>query len=154
MAKLIYREEGLSGFFKGITPSLILTLVPVMQFTSYELLKKSFSDDEGKISTKHIFMVSFISKLLTILLSYPLMTLKALFQSNSKLHSQEVWRIIMTLIKLEGLLGFYKGFGPKLVGSLINNTVLMFTYERLQTMVRVLLTRFILKKRHSMLSFA
>ena len=147
MIKLIYKEEGLSSFFKGIVPSLILTLVPVMQFTSYEILKKSFVNDLGKISNKHLVLVSFISKLLTILVSYPLMTAKALYQSNSKLQSSEVWKIITKLIKEEGLLGFYKGFGPKVVGSLINNTILMFTYERLQSLVRIILMKIIFGKK-------
>jgi len=74
------------------------------------------------------------------------MTTKALYQSNSKLSSQEVWNIILKLIKEEGILGFYKGFGPKVVGSLINNTILMFTYERMQTLVRLILARIIMGK--------
>lgn len=147
MIKLIYNQEGLSGFFKGIVPSLILTLVPVMQFTCYEVLKKSFMDKNGDLSNKHLVLISFLSKLVTIIVSYPLMTAKALYQSNSKLPSSEVWKIIVKLIKEEGLLGFYKGFGPKVVGSLINNTILMFTYERLQVLVRLILMKIILGKR-------
>ncbi len=147
MIKNIYNQEGLAGFFKGITPSLILCFVPVMQFTLYELLKKSFIDDEGKISNKNLFIISCLSKVLTIVTSYPLMTAKALYQSNSKLHSSEVWKIIVKLIREEGLLGFYKGFGPKIFGSVINNTILMFTYERMQTLVRLILTRIIFGKK-------
>jgi adenine nucleotide transporter 17 len=147
MIKLIYNQEGLSGFFKGIVPSLILTLVPVMQFTCYEVLKKSFMDKNGDLSNKHLVLISFLSKLVTIIVSYPLMTAKALYQSNSKLPSCEVWKIIVKLIKEEGLLGFYKGFGPKVVGSLINNTILMFTYERVQVLVRIILMKIILGKR-------
>ncbi len=147
MIKLIYNQEGLSGFFKGIVPSLILTLVPVMQFTCYEVLKKSFMDKNGDLSNKHLVLISFLSKLVTIIVSYPLMTAKALYQSNSKLPSSEVWKIIVKLIKEEGLFGFYKGFAPKVVGSLINNTILMFTYERLQVLVRIILMKIILGKR-------
>jgi adenine nucleotide transporter 17 len=147
MIKLIYEQEGLSGFFKGITPSLILTLVPVMQFTLYELLKKSFVDNEGKLSNKNLFLISSLSKVLTIITSYPLMTAKALYQSNSKLPSNEVWKLILKLIKEEGLLGFYKGFGPKILGAVLNNIILMFTYERMQNLVRLILTRIIFGKK-------
>jgi adenine nucleotide transporter 17 len=147
MIKLIYEQEGLSGFFKGITPSLILTLVPVMQFTLYELLKKSFVDNEGKLSNKNLFLISSLSKVLTIITSYPLMTAKALYQSNSKLPSNEVWKLILKLIKEEGLFGFYKGFGPKILGAVLNNIILMFTYERMQNLVRLILTRIIFGKK-------
>ncbi len=152
MAKLIFHESGVAGFFKGITPSLMLTLVPVLQFTSYEFIKNGFTDDSGKVANKHIFLASFTSKLITILVSYPLMSLKALYQSSSKLSNDAIWKLILRLITEEGILGFYKGFGPKVIGSLLNNFILMLTYERLQSLVRLILTRIIFGKKHSIFS--
>lgn len=146
MIKKIIRKEGFSAFFKGIIPSLILTLVPVIQFTSYELLKNSFSDIEGKISNKNLAFISFFSKSISIFVNYPLMTLKTLYQSNSKLSNKEIIEIIKRVFVEEGLLGFYKGIGSKILGSVLNNMILMMTYERLQNIVRLLLVRLLLGK--------
>jgi hypothetical protein len=149
MIKKIFSEEGLSAFFKGIIPSLILTLVPVIQFTSYEFLKLNLSYSDGKISNKNLVMISFFSKFISILLNYPLMTLKTLYQSNSTFSNKEIIEIIKRVLLKEGLLGFYKGIGSKVLGSVLNNMILMLTYERLQNIVRLLLSRLLLGKSSS-----
>ena len=146
MMNKIYEEEGFSGFFKGIVPSLILTLVPVIQFTSYEMMKKSLVDSQGKISNKNIVIISFVSKLLTILTTYPLMTIKTLYQANSKVPTHDIWILIQKMMKNERLLGFYKGLETKVVGSMVNNTILMFVYEKIQILVRELLIKLIFGK--------
>lgn len=143
MIKKIYKEEGIFAFFKGLVPSLILTINPVIQFTSYEFLKKRFSDLNGKISNKNLVFVSLISKLITILINYPLMTFKILYQSNSKLHSKEIWKLIIKMFKEQGFISFFKGLGSKIVGSTINGIILMFIYEKIQNLIRLFLTRLI-----------
>ena len=149
MIKKIISEEGFSGFLKGIVPSLILTLVPVIQFTLYELFKKSMSDTKGNISNKNVVLISFFSKFISIVLNYPLMTLKTLYQSNSCLTNKEIIDIINKVFKEEGIIGFYKGVGSKVLGSVLNNMILMLTYERLQNIVRLILIRLIIGKSSS-----
>jgi len=149
MIKKIISEEGFSGFLKGIVPSLILTLVPVIQFTLYELFKKSMSDTKGNISNKNVVLISFFSKFISIVLIYPLMTLKTLYQSNSSLTNKEIIDIINKVFKEEGIIGFYKGVGSKVLGSVLNNMILMLTYERLQNIVRLILIRLIIGKSSS-----
>lgn len=144
MIKKIIRQEGLSGFYKGIIPSLILTLNPVILFTTYEFLRKSFTDIKGNISNKNIILISFISKIITILINYPLMTIKSLYQANSDLPSEEVWILLKRIVSEESVVGLYKGLSSKLIGSLISNTVLMFTYEKLQEFAKILLLESIL----------
>ena len=146
MIKKIFSEEGMSGFFKGIVPSLILTIVPVIQFTSYEVLKKIISDPSGNISTKNVVMISFLSKFISIMSNYPLMTLKTLYQSNSSLTNKEILEILKKVLHKEGIFGLYKGLGSKIFGSVLNDMILMLTYERLQSIVRLILVRVILGK--------
>lgn len=147
MIKKIYKDDGLKGFLKGIVPSLILTLNPVIQFTSYEVLRRSFADENGKISNINLVIVSSLSKLLTIFSNYPLITIKTLCQANTKGRPEDIWKLIITVYKIEGLLGFYKGLGPKVFGSLLNNTILMFIYERVQNVIRTMLALLILGDR-------
>ena len=149
MIKKIVKEEGCAGFLKGMVPSLILTLVPVIQFTSYEVLKDSISDHSGKISSKNVVMISFFSKFISILVNYPLMTVKTLYQSNSTFTNNEIAEILKKVLRKEGIFGLYKGLGSKILGSVLNNIILMLTYERLQNIVRLLLARMILGKSSS-----
>lgn len=110
MIKLIYQQEGLSGFFKGLTPALILTINPVIQFIIYEVLKKYFLSTKGHFSTLQIIITSIISKLITTLITYPILTIKTLFQANRNKENKEIIEIIEKLFKNEGISGFYKGF--------------------------------------------
>jgi hypothetical protein len=146
MIKKIINDEGVGGFFKGIVPSLILTFSPVIQFTSYEVLKNNLSDSNGKISNKNLVIISLLSKFISIFLNYPMLTFKTLYQSNSTLSNQEIIIIIKKVFYKEGIYGLYKGFGSKILGSVLNNMILMLTYERLQNIIRLLLTRLILGK--------
>lgn len=147
MIKKIIKQEGVGGFYKGITPALILTLNPVILFTTYELMRKSFTDVKGNISNKNIFFISFVSKILTILINYPLMTIKSLYQANSHLTSDEVWILLIRLLKEENFIGLYKGLSSKLIGSLISNAILMFSYEKIQKFAKIALNEIILGKK-------
>jgi prenyltransferase beta subunit len=147
MIKKIYREEGLSGFYKGLIPSIVLTFNPVIQFTSYEFLKKRFTGINGKISNKNLVFVSLISKLITVLLNYPLLTIKTLYQANSKKKTTEIWKLILILVKKEGFFSLFKGLGSKIAGSTVSSVILMFIYEKIQILVRLFLTRWIFGKK-------
>ena len=110
MMKKIYREEGLDGFYKGIIPSLILTLNPVIQFSIYEIMKDSFARSSSGLKTKHIAFISFISKFVTTVITYPLMTIKTIIQAEEKKTSDEIIQYLYTIIKTEGFLnGYFKG---------------------------------------------
>jgi len=145
MINKIINEEGIGAFYKGIIPSLFLTLNPVIQFTSYEILRNSFTNSIGEITNKNIILISFISKIITILINYPLMTIKTLYQADSKTSSENTFNILVKMIKEEGLIFLYKGFSSKIVGSLISNTILMLTYEKIQKIVRLILIKMVFR---------
>ncbi len=146
MIRKIYEEEGIGGFFKGIVPSLILTLNPVIQFTTYDLMKIFLQKRNGKLSPIDILIISLGSKFITILTNYPLITLKTLYMANCNKSSEEMWKLVCKLYKEEGLLGFFKGISSKVLGSTINNMILMITYEKIQKFVRIFFARILLKK--------
>jgi len=36
----VYRTEGISAFFKGVIPNLILVINPIINYVTYETLKQ------------------------------------------------------------------------------------------------------------------
>lgn len=145
MIAKIYKEEGLLGFYKGIIPSIILTLNPVVNYTLYEFLKTGFSST-NKPTSKQILIASFVSKFITNIVSYPLTSVKTLFQANKSKPTKDILNLILLVLKEEGIQGFYKGISTKMLGSLLNNAVLMVTYEQIQVTIRKILI-FIITKR-------
>lgn len=153
MLNKIIKEEGFFALYKGLTPSLILTFSPVIQFTLYEMLRKSFSNPNGEITNKNIIFISFISKIITIFLNYPLMTIKSMYQANTKSsnslekNNKNTFNIVMKMIKEESFFSLYKGLSSKVVGSLISNIILMLTYEKIQEIVRKILLKMFFEKK-------
>lgn len=139
--KKIFNKEGFAGFFKGIGPSLILTLYPVIQFTVYDYLKGIFEKKNlyvsgiSELSSSQIILVSLLSKCITTIINYPLITIKSLSQYN-KDSKKSVYDIIKQLIKDAGISGFYSGISNKLISSQISNMILMVIYEKIQAFVR------------------
>jgi hypothetical protein len=109
MIKIIYQEEGISGFFKGLFPSLILTINPVIQFITYEYMKSKLLDSEGNISGLNIIICSIVSKFITTIVTYPILTIKTLFQANEKESNKKIFKIIWQLLSEQGIKGLYKG---------------------------------------------
>lgn len=110
MIKHIYNEEGLVGFFKGIVPSLLLTLNPIIQFTIYESMKTYFTTAKGEVSNNTIAISSMTSKLISTIVNYPLISIKTLYQARTKDDTNlSMPDLISKIINNEGILGLFKG---------------------------------------------
>lgn len=107
--KIIYNEEGIGGFFKGIYPSLALTVNPVIQFIIYEYLRIKCLDSNNEISGLNVIVISLISKLITTIVTYPMLIIKTFFQVNENKTNKEIYKIIYNIYNEKGCLGFYKG---------------------------------------------
>jgi hypothetical protein len=108
MLKIIFNQEGLSGFYKGLIPCLILTINPIIQYVIYEFLKKKISKN-GLISSASIIWISALSKLISTLITYPIITVKTLIQANEKKNPLEVLKLLSKIIKENGPLYLFKG---------------------------------------------
>ena len=77
--KEIIDNEGISAFFKGVLPNLILVLNPIINFVVYEYLKvfalKKYGS-ERKIPFSAIFVMSSIGKILATFATYPILTIR------------------------------------------------------------------------------
>ncbi|CAM0872085.1 unnamed protein product [Alopecurus aequalis] len=79
----VYRESGISGFWKGLVPTLIMVCNPSIQFMIYETLSKRLqSKRSGKqlpkknITAMEVFLLGAIAKLGATVVTYPLLVVK------------------------------------------------------------------------------
>ncbi|VAI08130.1 unnamed protein product [Triticum turgidum subsp. durum] len=79
----VYRESGISGFWKGLVPTLIMVCNPSIQFMIYETLSKRLkSKRSGKrfpkknITAMEVFLIGAMAKLGATLVTYPLLVVK------------------------------------------------------------------------------
>lgn len=109
MIRAIFKNEGISGFYKGLLPSLILTINPILQYIIYEYLKAILIDANGNLSSKNIIIISAISKLITTLVTYPTLCIKTLYQANNNKTAKEIRDIVLENLHKQGFFYLYKG---------------------------------------------
>lgn len=126
------QEEGFFGLYAGIKPSLIsITASTGLMFWTYENAR-SFSKE------KNIPLIEGICGLLAGAVSkgvtFPLDTIRKRLQMYSKTKlkhdtSDKMGQLCKIMIRNEGFLSFYKGFGISLLKSSPTSAISLFMYE-------------------------
>jgi solute carrier family 25 folate transporter 32 len=139
--KEIYEQCGPRGFLKGFGMSLVLSSSVVLQMYLYEgskLLYSSFKIPESKFSESH-FICGSLSKLVTVLVAYPLTTIRTRIQQNQFFNNRteakyhNVREITMHLVQDEGVRGFYKGILPNLLKDIPQRGIYFYVYELMKS---------------------
>uniref|UniRef100_A0A0E0NBY4 Uncharacterized protein n=1 Tax=Oryza rufipogon TaxID=4529 RepID=A0A0E0NBY4_ORYRU len=150
----VYRESGIRGFWKGLIPTLIMVCNPSIQFMIYETLAKRLrSKRSGKelpkknLTAMEVFLLGAIAKLGATVVTYPLLVVKSRLQAKQEIGRNVMSRYtgtidaIVKMIRYEGLHGFYKGMGTKIVQSVFAASVLFMVKEELVKFVVMLIAR-------------
>ncbi|KAJ3028964.1 UNVERIFIED_CONTAM: hypothetical protein HDU68_000491, partial [Siphonaria sp. JEL0065] len=110
----IYKEEGITGFWKGIIPALILVINPIIQYTVFERLKDIWQTRRtkkggGALTGFDFFLLGAISKLCATSITYPYIVVKSRMQlkqsDNEKERYNNVLDGIKKIVKAEGVAG-------------------------------------------------
>ncbi|KAI9299108.1 mitochondrial carrier [Neoconidiobolus thromboides FSU 785] len=134
--KKIWLQEGISGFYRGLVPSLIGVSHVIVQFPLYERLKVKFApndNNDGKIAKGTILMASSISIMAASLCTYPHEVVRTRLQNQTKPPYKYlgVRHACLTIFKEEGASAFYKGFPTNLLRTVPSTTLTLLTYELL-----------------------
>ncbi|XP_015575851.1 peroxisomal nicotinamide adenine dinucleotide carrier isoform X2 [Ricinus communis] len=109
----VYNEAGITGFWKGIIPTLIMVCNPSIQFMIYETTlkhlraKRSGSKQGHKnVTALEVFLLGALAKLGATVSTYPLLVVKSRLQakqeiggSNSLRYSVQMQVLLMQLLK-------------------------------------------------------
>ncbi|GAC95336.1 hypothetical protein PHSY_002911 [Pseudozyma hubeiensis SY62] len=155
----IYRNEGLRGLYKGAGLALFGVSNGAIQFMAYEELKKwrtsvaarklESSTPSAPVDTSMIqlsnaeyIVMSGVSKVAAILLTYPYQVVRSRIQNHATSH---IYPDIGTCIRLtytqEGSRAFYKGLVPNLVRILPGTCVTFVVYENVSWALKGLARR-------------
>eukprot|EP00474_Spongospora_subterranea_P005092 CRZ05550.1 hypothetical protein [Spongospora subterranea] len=132
----ILSNEGLLAFYRGITPALILTLNPAIQFMVYDKLKSWWMrirrKQLGNVEDFHLtamesFLIGAISKVVATVITYPYIMAKTRMQyaSNS---DQGVNEVLIRVLRNNGFQSIYKGMQAQIIKSALS-TALMFMFK-------------------------
>ena len=139
--KQIWRNEGIRGFYSGLTPSLIGISHGAVQFMLYEEMKKWRIRQKRGRADPHLvtlptspladfqnnsewILASTLSKTMALMVTYPYQVIRSRLQAHDAKNTYTSARdVIKKTFKAERLHGFYKGydfmdFVSHLLGSL------------------------------------
>ncbi|CAH8384830.1 unnamed protein product [Eruca vesicaria subsp. sativa] len=147
----IYDEAGVTGFWKGVIPTLIMVCNPAMQFMLYEtmlskLKKKRALKGSNNVTALETFLLGAVAKLGATVTTYPLLVVKSRLQAkqvttgDKRQHYKGTLDAILKMIRYEGLHGFYKGMSTKIVQSVFAAAVLFMIKEELVKGAKLLLS--------------
>ncbi|XP_061966774.1 peroxisomal nicotinamide adenine dinucleotide carrier-like isoform X1 [Populus nigra] len=158
----VYSEAGITGFWKGIIPTLIMVCNPSIQFMIYEssskhLRAKRSANKQGykNVTALEVFLLGALAKLGATVSTYPLLVVKSRLQAKQEIGGNNLLRYsgtldaIVKMIRYEGLTGFYKGMSTKIVQSVFAASVLFMIKEELVKAYMVLADK---SKKHLIIS--
>eukprot|EP00201_Polytomella_parva_P006117 CAMPEP_0175079942 /NCGR_PEP_ID=MMETSP0052_2-20121109/25175_1 /TAXON_ID=51329 ORGANISM="Polytomella parva, Strain SAG 63-3" /NCGR_SAMPLE_ID=MMETSP0052_2 /ASSEMBLY_ACC=CAM_ASM_000194 /LENGTH=345 /DNA_ID=CAMNT_0016350473 /DNA_START=68 /DNA_END=1105 /DNA_ORIENTATION=- len=153
VARLVFGESGILGFWKGLFPSMILLANPAVQYMLYEqflgLFRKWKAQRQAKaaaakgetpvenapvrLSPGEVFLASALAKIGATFATYPLIVVKSRLQASGKSSGKSVstGSILANTWRTEGLAGFYSGLQAKLLQTALNAALMLMLKEQL-----------------------
>lgn len=131
----IYRQEGIRGLYRGFVPGLFGVSHGIIQFTSYEEMKKYYNRYRGaahdaRFSTLEYLSFAALSKFFAAVTTYPYQVMRTRLQDQHRQY-RGLAEVVAALWKYEGLKGFYKGLLPSLVRVVPATMITFVTYENI-----------------------
>jgi solute carrier family 25 folate transporter 32 len=127
----IWKEEGIRGFYKGATVSVVGVAHVAIQFPLYEWLKRIQASDPANLSPLNILLASTVAKVVASTVTYPHEVVRTRLQIQRDKHSRftGVFDVIRKTFRKEGIPGFYRGLYTNIVRVIPASGVTFVTYE-------------------------
>ncbi|KAI6214182.1 Carrier protein [Aphelenchoides besseyi] len=127
----IYRNDGLRGFYRGVTASYIGISETIIQFVLYEQIRNIVDDIEfSHENTRfaNFMLAGAVAKFCACIATYPHEVVRTrLREENSK--AKGFFRTLLQLWREGGIPLLYRGLSVQLLRSVPNTAITMGTYE-------------------------
>lgn len=132
----IYKNEGVKGYYKGLSPALLNVSQGALQFAIYDTLKNYINNNDPLTTFQYLYS-SAASKMVSTVVFYPLQILRSRLQAiphdnNSLVNRKTMISVSRDLIQNEGVKGFYKGIDANLIRVLPATCITFIVYEKMK----------------------
>lgn len=169
VAHEIIREDGVTGLWLGIKPSMVLTVNPAITYGAYERLKSLLllaSSANGKLTPGITFLLGAFSKMLATIVTYPYIMAKVRIQARSgdtdasesdslpggqngktkpKAKQAGALDLLLRVLRKEGFVGWYQGMSAQIIKAVLSQALLFVSKEQFEhwaLAIMVLFTKF------------
>ncbi|KIK92186.1 hypothetical protein PAXRUDRAFT_830202 [Paxillus rubicundulus Ve08.2h10] len=161
VAQEIIQEEGVTGLWLGLKPSMVLTVNPAITYGAYERLKnvlllaKGTAGAADKLTPGMTFLLGAFSKTLATIVTYPYIMAKVRIQARTSdvsvketeglpgssrraSHSAETRQagalgLLTRVIRTEGFVGWYQGMSAQIIKAVLSQALLFVSKEQFET---------------------
>lgn len=131
----IIAEEGVSGLYKGLTPTLLGLGHVGIQFPLYEHLKSTLSGGRYEdLRPEHVLVASSLSKMVASAVFYPHEVLRTRIQVDrtvirKTMEPVRMVNLMKEIVRRDGMAGLYRGFGTNLMRTVPACMLTFTSYE-------------------------
>lgn len=131
----IYRDEGIKGFYKGLTASFLGIFETAIYFVLYEQVKnmsRGESGEEQKFTPLTYITFSGGCKLIASAMTYPHEVVRTRMREivdGKCRYDKGMINAFKTIAREEGTRGLYSGMGAHLIRVVPNTAIMFLTYE-------------------------
>lgn len=130
----IYREEGLAGFYKGASASIVGVVHVAIQFPLYEWLKRALQPRDSDRpahapSPLSILAASAASKVTASTITYPHEVVRTRLQIERGNGRRGLLQAVRQIWREDGAAGFYRGLQTNIIRVIPASAVTFVTYE-------------------------
>lgn len=141
----LLKDEGVSGLWRGLAPSLLGVSQGAIYFMIYDTLKHRFSSmsrsngessERKTLKNSETFLISSISKIVSVTAVYPFQLLKSNLQSfEAERKHYTFTELVRSIHEAEGLTGFYKGLWANLFRAIPSTCITFCLYENVKNFI-------------------
>ncbi|TPX34842.1 hypothetical protein SmJEL517_g02614 [Synchytrium microbalum] len=161
----IVRDEGITGLWRGMAPSLILCVNPAITYGSFERLKAAVNhranrEVGARLTSGETFIVGAIAKTLATVVTYPYIMAKVKLQwkapksatdkltaaEKDRLHYKNSIDVLQKVLESDGIRGWYKGMNAQIYKAVLSQAFL-FVFRDQFTLWTFMLFQYLAKLR-------
>ena len=139
LIKDIFRKDGITGFWRGLRPSLVLTVNPAITYGLYERVKNVIlAASGGQMTPGKSFVIGALSKSLATVVTFPYILSKTRLQTMSTPHST-AFDVLSHIYKQKGPIGWYQGMNAQITKAVLSQALLFYFRDYFEMWTRQLL---------------
>ncbi|KAL4494587.1 hypothetical protein ABPG72_004489 [Tetrahymena utriculariae] len=129
-ASEIYNKDGFRGYYRGLGTSFLGLIHLAVYFPLYEILKDTLNSQYQDSITQNILIASSVSKLISLIVSYPNTVLMTKIQNG--MENISLFSLVQQTYQKQGLSGLFSGIKVEVGRSLPANALTFMLYESLK----------------------
>lgn len=136
VAREILNEDGITGLWRGLKPSLVLTVNPAITYGVYERVKNIImAASDGKMTPAKSFLVGAVSKTLATVVTFPYILSKIRLQAKNTPYKGAV-DCLKQIAKEKGLSGWYQGMQAQITKAVLAQALLFYFRDYFEILTR------------------